>query len=132
MRQYPIHIPVLIILLPEATRQLIYVQRNSEALLLQPLLQWKTNKQYIFYVFIAFNILGGSIHTVKENAEALVVATKEIGLQVNADKTKYIVMSREQTAGLSHTMKVDNSSIERVDEFKYLGTTLTNQNSIQE
>ena len=77
------------------------------------------------------NILGGSIHTVKENAEALVVATKEIGLKVNADKTKYMVKSREQTAGLSHTMKVDNSSIERVEEFKYLGTTLTNQNSIQ-
>ena len=49
----------------------------------------------------------------------------------NADKTKYMVMSREQTAGPSHTMKVHNSSIERVDEFKYLGTTLTNQNSIQ-
>ena len=41
-------------------------------------------------------------HTVKENAEALVVATKEIGLEVNADKTKYMVMSGEQTAGLSH------------------------------
>ena len=63
--------------------------------------------------------------------EALVVATKEIGLELNADKTKYMVMSREQTAGLSHTMKVDNSYIERVEEFKYLGTTLTNQNSIQ-
>jgi hypothetical protein len=41
-------------------------------------------------------------------------------------------MSREQTAGLGHTMKVDNSSIERVEEFKYLGKTLTDQNSIQE
>jgi hypothetical protein len=41
------------------------------------------------------NILGGSVHTVKENAEALVVATKEIGLEVHADKTKYMVMSRE-------------------------------------
>ena len=66
------------------------------------------------------NILGGSILTVKENAEALVAATKEIGLEVNADKTKYMVISREQTAGLSHNMKVDNSSIERVEEFKYL------------
>ena len=36
------------------------------------------------------NILGGSAHTVKENAEALLVATKEIGLEVNADKTKYV------------------------------------------
>ena len=72
-------------------------------------------------------ILGGSIHTVKVKAEPLVVATKEIGLEVNADKTKYMVMSREETAGLSHTMKVDNSSIERVEEFKYLGKTLTNQ-----
>ena len=74
--------------------------------------------------------MGGSVHTVKENVEALVAATKEIGLEVNADKTKYMVMSREQTAGLSHSMKVDNISIERVEEFKYLGTTVTNQNSI--
>jgi len=37
-----------------------------------------------------FNILGGSIHTVKEIAAALVVASKEIGLEVKADKTKYM------------------------------------------
>ena len=43
-----------------------------------------------------------------------------------------MVMSREQTAGLSHTMKGDNSSTERVEEFRYLGMTLTDQNSIQE
>ena len=78
------------------------------------------------------NILGGSAHTVKENAEALVVATKEIGLEVNADKTKYKIMSRDQNAGRSYSMKNDNSSTERVAEFKYLGTMLTNQNSIQE
>jgi len=45
------------------------------------------------------NILGGSVHTVKENAEALVVATKEIGLEVNADKTKHMIMSQDQNAG---------------------------------
>ena len=39
------------------------------------------------------NIVGGSIHMVKENAEGLVVATKEIELEVNADKSKYMVMS---------------------------------------
>ena len=41
-------------------------------------------------------------------------------------------MSRDQNAGRSHNIKIDNSSFERVEVFKYLGTTLTNQNSIQE
>jgi len=41
------------------------------------------------------NILGGSVHTVKENAESFVVASKEFGLEVNADKTKYMVISRD-------------------------------------
>jgi hypothetical protein len=45
------------------------------------------------------NILGGSVHTVRENAEALVVATKEIGLEVNTDITKYMVRSWNRNAG---------------------------------
>ena len=76
--------------------------------------------------------LGGSIHTVKENTETLVAASKEIGLEVNDDKTKYMVMSWDQNVWRSHNMKVDNRSFERVEEFKYLGTILTNQNSVQE
>jgi len=78
------------------------------------------------------NILGGSIHTVKKNTETLRVASKEIGLEVNADKIKYMVMLRDENAGESHSMNIDNSSFARVEEFKYLGTTLTNQNSVQE
>jgi len=70
--------------------------------------------------------------TIKENRKALVVASKQTGLEVNADKTKYMVMSRDQKAVRSHSMKTENSSFERVEEFKYLGTTLTNQNSIRE
>jgi hypothetical protein len=76
--------------------------------------------------------LGGSIHTIKKNTEALLDGSKEIGLEVNADKTKNMVMSRDQDAGRSHSIKIDNSSFERVEEFKYLVKTLTNQNSIQE
>ena len=78
------------------------------------------------------NILGGTIHTTKENAEALLVPSKEILLEVNVAKTKYMVMSLDQIAGRNHSMRSDNSSFERVEEFKYLGTTLTDQNSIQE
>jgi hypothetical protein len=55
----------------------------------------------------------GSVHTVKENAEALVVATKKIGLEVKADKTKYMIMSRDRNAGRGHSVKIDDSSTER-------------------
>jgi len=50
----------------------------------------------------------------------LVVASKEIGLEVKADKTKYMVMSRDQNAEGSHSIKNDNtwSSFKRVEEFK--------------
>jgi len=44
---------------------------------------------------------------------------------------KLRVMSRDQNARQSHNTKIDNNSFERVEEFKYLATTLTNQNSIQ-
>jgi len=56
------------------------------------------------------NVLGGSICTRKKNKEALVVASKEIGLEINAGTTKNMVISRDQTAGRSHNIKCDNSS----------------------
>jgi hypothetical protein len=74
------------------------------------------------------NILGGSIHAIKNNTEALVVASKEIGLEVNVKKTKYMVMSRNQNVGQNHNIKIDNKFFERVEQFKYLGTTPMNQN----
>jgi hypothetical protein len=51
------------------------------------------------------NILGGSIHTIRKNTEALVIAITEIGLEANAEKTKYMVMSRAQNAGQSGTYR---------------------------
>jgi hypothetical protein len=51
---------------------------------------------------------------------------------VNADKTKYMVMSQDQNAGQIHNTNFDNSSFEKVEVFKYLGTTLTDHDSIQE
>jgi len=78
------------------------------------------------------NILRGSVDTVKKVAETLEATTKKNGLEVYGHKTKYMTVSRDQNAGRIHSMKIGNSSIERVEEFKYLGTTLTNPNSIQE
>jgi len=53
-------------------------------------------------------ILGGSILTLKENSEVLVAATREIGLEVSADKTKYMVMSRDQNAERIYSVRIDN------------------------
>jgi hypothetical protein len=78
------------------------------------------------------NVLGGSIHTIKKNTEDLVVVIKEIGLEVNADKTKYMVKSQDQDAGRSHNINIDDSSFGRAEQFRRLETAATNQNSMQE
>jgi hypothetical protein len=75
------------------------------------------------------NILAGSVHTIEKKTEASVIASKVTGLEGNADKTKYMIMSRDQNAG--HNIKIVDSSFERVEQLKYLGTTL-NPNSVQE
>jgi hypothetical protein len=59
-------------------------------------------------------------------------ASKEIGLEVNSEKTKYMFMSRHQTTGQSNYIRVANKSFEKVAKFTYLGATLTDQNCIHE
>ena len=58
------------------------------------------------------NIMGGSVGIIKKNAEALIVASKESGLEVKADKTKYLVISWNQNAGQNHNIKNDKSSVQ--------------------
>jgi hypothetical protein len=83
-------------------------------------------------VYAYVNILDGSIRAIEQNTEALVVAIKESDLEINADKTNYMVLSQDLNVRQNHSIKIDNKFFERVDQFRYLGTTLTNQNSIQE
>jgi hypothetical protein len=72
------------------------------------------------------------MHTIKKNTETLVVTRKEHGLEVNAEKTQYMVMAQDQNAGRNHNTKVDNKSFERVEDFKYFRKNLTHENSIHE
>jgi len=57
-------------------------------------------------------MLGESLHTIKKNTETVVIASKEIGLDENADKTKYMIMSRDQNTGLNRNIQIGSSSFE--------------------
>jgi hypothetical protein len=74
------------------------------------------------------NILGENMDTYRKTQDA----SKEVGLEVNSEKTNYMLVSRCQKAGQKHSIKIGNRSFEGVAKFKYLGTTLTDQNCLQE
>jgi len=77
--------------------------------------EWREIRWYTLDLVYAddINMMGGSVSTMKENRESFVAACKETGLEVNADKTKYMVISRDQNSGRSHNIKTDSSSFER-------------------
>jgi hypothetical protein len=75
-------------------------------------------------------LFGGSANTIKENSETLLEDSRDIGLETNADQTKYMIMSCHPNSGQNQNIRIANELFERVKKFKYLGTTLTNQNDI--
>ncbi|KAJ4427877.1 hypothetical protein ANN_23883 [Periplaneta americana] len=78
------------------------------------------------------NMLGENPQTIRENTGILLEASKEIGLEVNPENTKYMIMSRDENIVRNGTIKIGDLSFEEVEKLKYLGATVTNINDTRE
>jgi hypothetical protein len=58
--------------------------------------------------------------------------SKEVGLEVNTERSKYMLLSHHQNAGQSHDMEIGNGSFQNAKELKYLGRRVTNETLIEE
>ena len=76
------------------------------------------------------NLIGDDIRTIKRNAEVLLTACKDIGLAVNTGKTKYVEIGNLRDMIANEHIRIGNNSHEKEKSFKYLGSLVTNQNSI--
>jgi hypothetical protein len=64
------------------------------------------------------NLLGDNIDTVKKNMETLIDASEEVRLEINVDKTKYMLLSRHQNVGQNREIKIANKSFQDGSQFK--------------
>jgi ribosomal protein S2 len=77
-------------------------------------------------------LLGDNRDTLRKTTRTVIDASKEAGLEVNTENTKYMLLSRHQNAGRNHDISIAKRCFEYVADFRYLGTTITNQILIQE
>jgi hypothetical protein len=72
------------------------------------------------------------MNAIKKNTETLIEASRNIDLEINAEKTKYMIMSLHPNSGQNQNIRIANESFGNVTKFEYLGTTLTNRNDIHD
>jgi hypothetical protein len=85
------------------------------------------NGTHQLVVYAHINFLGCSINTIKENTDTVLEACRSAGLEINAEKMKYMMMSSHPNSGQNQSIRIANESFENMAKFKYLGMMLTNQ-----
>jgi hypothetical protein len=94
-------------------------------------LKFNGTHQLLFYADDV-NLQGDNIDPIKKSTETLIDASNEVGLEVNAETTKCMLLARHQNVGKNHDMKIANRCFENVAQLRYFGTAVTNQNLIHE
>jgi hypothetical protein len=74
----------------------------------------KLNGTHQLLAYADVNLLGDNIDTIKKNTGTLIDASKEVGLKVNVEKTKYMLLSHHQNVGQNRDIKIANRSFEDV------------------
>ena len=75
----------------------------------------------LLLVYADDNMLEENLQIIRENAEIFIKTSKDIGLEVNSDKTKYMITSRQHNIVQNQNIVIENLSFEKVEKFKYLG-----------
>jgi hypothetical protein len=101
------------------------VQENQSGLKLNGTHQLLAYADYV-------NLLGDNIDTIKKNAETLIDASKKIGLEINVEKTKYMLLTRHQNICRNRDLQIANRAFGNVSQLRYLWTTVISANLIQE
>jgi hypothetical protein len=92
-------------------------------------LEKKWTRHLLVYVD-DINLLGDNIGTIKKNEQILIDASKEVDVEVNTEKTKYILLCHHWNAGQTHNIKTANRSFENMTKLDYLGIIVTSQSLI--
>jgi hypothetical protein len=117
--------PLLFSLVLEYTRTIRKVQENQMGLKLNGAYQLLVSADDV-------NLLGDNTEIIKKNTETLMHTSKDVGVEVNAEKDEYILLSRHQNAGQNYNIKIANLFVQNVAQPKYLGKTAIKQNLIHE
>jgi hypothetical protein len=72
---------------------------------------------------IEINLMGDNINAIKQNTETLLGASRDVGLEINVEETRDMIISHHQNSGQNQNIRTGNESFGNMAKLKYLGMT---------